>query len=54
MNKNKTHRIISISPSTNYQQPYSNSHKLTQNKTTTPIKPIQSQTRTNTAKNIQE
>lgn len=43
--KNKTHRIISISPTSQ-----NSSLRSTQNKTTTPIKPIQHPTRTNTIK----
>jgi hypothetical protein len=48
MQKNKTHRIVSISPSS--QQLYL---KQNNNKTTTPVKPFQQQTqntRTNTIK----
>lgn len=47
MQKNKTHRIISISPSQQL------SYKQNNNKTATPIKPFQQQTqntRTNTIK----
>jgi hypothetical protein len=51
MLKNKTHRIISISPTSQHTSlKNGNNNQTNHNKTVTPIKQIQHTTRTNTIK----